>query len=112
MNETFYFFPKLILAIGIFGIGWLITSWAAKSTSRSPHHEDIPRASLIARVIKAILIMFFLTMALVELEIARQLVIIGFVIIFVSLCILMIVLVVMGGREFIQKMKDSSKEKP
>jgi hypothetical protein len=110
-EKIIYFFPKTLLAVAMFGIGWLIASWAARSASKALHREDIPRASLIARLIKAALIMLFSTMALVELDIARQVVIIGFVTIFVTSGILMIVITAIGGKEFIRKIKKSLEEK-
>ena len=97
--------------MAIFGIGWLIASWAAKSALKALHREDIPRAFLIARLIKAALIILFSTMALIELDIARQVVIIGFVTIFVTSGVLIIVLSFFGGKEFIRKIKESLKEK-
>jgi hypothetical protein len=111
LEKIIYFFPKTLLAVAMFGIGWLIASWAARSASRALHREDIPRAPLIARLIKAVLITLFSTMALVELDIARQVVIIGFVTIFVTSGILMIVITAIGGKEFIKKIKKSLEEK-
>jgi hypothetical protein len=111
LEKGIYFFPRIILAGAIFGFGWLIASWAAKSASKALHREDIPRASLIARLIKAVLIMLFSAMAIVELDIARQVVIIGFVTIFVTSGVLLVVLAAVGGKEFIQKIKKSLEEK-
>jgi Mechanosensitive ion channel, conserved TM helix len=111
LEKIIYFFPKILLAVAMFGIGWLIASWAARSASKALHREDIPRASLIARLIKAVLITLFSAMALVELDIARQVVIIGFVTIFVTSGILMIVITAIGGKEFIRKIKKSLEEK-
>jgi hypothetical protein len=107
LEKGIYFFPRMILSMAIFGVGWLIATWAAKSALKAFHREDIPRASLIARLIKAALIILFSTMALVELDIARQVVIIGFVTIFITSGILMIVLTIIGGKQFIQKIKKS-----
>jgi hypothetical protein len=111
LERGIYFFPKIVLAMAIFGIGWLIASWAAKLALKALHREDIPKASLIARLIKAALIILFSTMALIELDIARQVVIIGFVTIFVTSGVIIIVLSFWGGKEFIQKIKESLKQK-
>jgi Mechanosensitive ion channel, conserved TM helix len=111
LERGIYFFPKIVLAMAIFGIGWLIASWAARSALKALHREDIPGASLIARLIKAALIILFSTMALIELDIARQVVIIGFVTIFVTSGVLIIILSFFGGKEFIRKIKESLKEK-
>jgi Mechanosensitive ion channel, conserved TM helix len=111
VEKGIYFLPRIILAIIIFGIGWLIASWAAKSASKGLHREDIPRASLVARLIKAVLIMLFSAMALVELDIAREIVIIGFATIFITLGLLTIVVAAVGGRNFLKKIGQSLEEK-
>jgi hypothetical protein len=110
LEKGIYFLPRMILAIAIFGIGWLIASWAAKSVSKALHREDIPRASLIARLIKAVLIMLFSAMALVELNIAREIVIIGFATLFITLGLLTVVVAAVGGKNFIKKIVESLEE--
>jgi Mechanosensitive ion channel, conserved TM helix len=111
LEKIIYFFPKIILAVAIFGIGWVIASWAARSASKALHREDIPKASLIARLIKAVLIMLFSAMALVELDIAREIVIIGFATIFITLGLLTVVVAAVGGRNFLKKIGQSLEEK-
>jgi hypothetical protein len=111
LEKGIYFFPRIIMAIAIFGLGWLLASWAAKSASGALHREDIPRASLFARLIKAVLIMLFSAMALVELDIARQVVIIGFATIFITLGLLTVVIAAVGGKNFIKKIGGSLGEK-
>jgi hypothetical protein len=110
LEKGIYFLPRMILAIAIFGIGWLIASWGAKSASKALRREDIPRASLIGRLIKAVLIMLFFAMALVELNIAREIVIIGFATIFITLGLLTVVVAVVGGKNFIKKIIESFEE--
>jgi hypothetical protein len=110
LEKGIYFLPRMILAIAIFGFGWLIASWAAKSASKALRREDIPRASLIARLIKAVLIMLFFAMALVELNIAREIVIIGFATIFITLGLLTVVVAALGGKNFIKKIVESLEE--
>jgi hypothetical protein len=110
LEKGIYFLPRMILAIAIFGIGWLIASWGAKSASKALRREDIPRASLIGRLIKAVLIMLFFAMALVELNIAREIVIIGFATIFITLGLLTVVVAAVGGKNFIKKIIESFEE--
>jgi len=74
--------PKVIIAIVIFGIGWVLASWVEGSVLKSLHREEIPRASLIAKFVKSILLIFFSAISLVELDVAREIVIIGFATIF------------------------------
>jgi len=110
LEKGIYFLPRMILAIAIFGIGWLIASWGAKSALKALRREDIPRASLIGRLIKAVLIMLFFAMALVELNIAREIVIIGFATIFITLGLLTVVVTAVGGKNFIKKIIESFEE--
>jgi hypothetical protein len=110
LEKGIYFLPRMILAIAIFGFGWLIASWGAKSASKALRREDIPRASLIARLIKGVLIMLFFAMALVELNIAREIVIIGFATIFITLGLLTVVVAAVGGKNFIKKIIESLEE--
>jgi hypothetical protein len=111
LEKGIYFFPRIILAMALFGFGWLIASWAAMSASRALHREGIPRASLIAHLIKAVLMMFFSAMALVELDIAREIVIIGFSTIFITLGLLAVVITAVGGKTFLKKISDSIEKK-
>jgi len=110
LEKGIYFLPRMILAIAIFGIGWLIASWAAKSALKALRREDIPRASLIAHLIKAVLIMLFSAMALVELNVAREIVVIGFATIFITLGLLTVVAAAVGGKNFIKKIVESLEE--
>jgi hypothetical protein len=111
LEKIIYFFPKMVLSAAIFGIGWLIASWAAKTALRALRREDIPRAPLIGRLIKGVLIMLFSAMALVELDIAREIVIIGFATIFITLGVLTIVTVALGGKHFLKNIDESHENK-
>jgi Mechanosensitive ion channel, conserved TM helix len=110
LEKGIYFLPRMILAIAIFGFGWLIASWASKSALKALRREDIPRASLTARLINAVLIMLFSAMALVELNIAREIVIIGFATIFITLGLLTVVVAAVGGKNFIKKIVETLEE--
>jgi hypothetical protein len=78
IEQGVLFVPRLIVALIILGVGWLIASRTGNAIYHSLVKEDVPRSSLVARVTKFILILFFSAMALVELRIAREIVIIGF----------------------------------
>lgn len=104
------FFPKLIIAIVMFGVGWLIAHWAAVSVQGTLLKEGVPRATLIARFIKAVLLLFFSSMALLELDIAREVIIIGFTISFATLGVLTVVLAATGGKEFVARILESLNE--
>ncbi|MDD2336120.1 MAG: hypothetical protein PHD01_06055 [Geobacteraceae bacterium] len=107
LSKGILFLPKIIIAVAIFGVGWLLASWVQVSVLKSLHREEIPRASLIAKFIKSILLVFFSAISLVELDVAREIIIIGFATIFITLGAITIVLTVVGGRKFLEKLEDT-----
>lgn len=111
LEKGIFFFPRMIFASIIFGAGWLIASWASRAVARALNREGIPWASLIGSFSKAALILFFSAMALLELNVARQIVIIGYMAIVATSGIIMIVLAVVGGRMWFEKIRKSPKEK-
>ena len=111
LSKGILFLPKVIIAATIFGIGWLVASWTQVSVLKSLIREDIPRASLISRFIKSILLIFFSAISLVELDLARQIVVIGFGTIFVTLGAIVIVFTAVGGQNFIKRLEESFKER-
>jgi hypothetical protein len=111
LSTGILFLPKIIVAVSIFGLGYLLAFLAEKSIFKSLHKEEIPRASLIARFVKIILLLFFSAIALVELDVAREIVIIGFTTIFVTLGAISIVITAIGGKNFVEKIGNSLKEK-
>ena len=109
MEDTIYFIPRTFASLVTFGVGWLIAIWASRAVESALHRENIPKATLIGSFVKAVLMIFFFAMALVELNIARQIVIIGFATIFGTLGLLTIIIVALGGKEFVQKILQSFK---
>jgi hypothetical protein len=103
--------PRLIIALITFGIGWIIARSATLSVRRALYREGVPRASLVARFSNAVILLFFFAMALVELDIAREIVIIGFSVIIITLALLTIIIVLLGGKELVQKTVASLDEK-
>ena len=110
LSKGIYYLPKIITALFIFGLGWLIAFWTARSVMRSLLRENIPRASLISRFVKSILLLFFSAMALVVLDIAKEIVIIGFATMIVTLGAIAVVIVAIGGKKFIRKFRKTLEE--
>jgi hypothetical protein len=104
------FLPKVIIALVIFGIGWILSSWVQVSVLKSLQREEIPRASLISKFVKSILLIFFSAISLVELDVAHEIIIIGFASIFVTLGLITVVLTAVGGKNFLRKIEDSFKK--
>jgi hypothetical protein len=93
VSQTILFFPHLLAAAVIFGLGWIATRWASAGLQRMLARENLPRASLVALFANIALIVFFSAMALMQLGIAREVVIIGFATVFVVLGILAVLMV-------------------
>ncbi len=111
LSRGILFLPKIIIASAIFGLGWLLSFWAEKSIYKSLLREEVPRPTLIARFVKVIVLLFFSAIALVELDVAHEIVIIGFATVFITLGLISIVLTAIGGKGFIEKIGNSFKEK-
>ncbi len=110
LSKGILFLPKIIIALVIFGAGWLISSWIQISVLKSLHREEIPRASLISRFIKSILLVFFSAISLVELDVAREIIIIGFATIFITLGVIAIVITAVGSKNFLKKLEATFKD--
>ena len=110
MERGILFLPRIIIALFLFGIGWLISIWASQAILRALRREDIPRSTLIANFIKGVLLLFFSAMALLELNIAREIVIIGFATVFITLGIISVVLSVGGERNIFKKTPETIEE--
>lgn len=110
LEKGILFLPRFAIALAIFGVGWFIALWVAKAIRKALAEEEIPRSALIARFSKMILLLFFFAMALTELDIAREIVIIGFTTIMVTLGGLAIVVTARGGKKFIDKILESLDE--
>lgn len=95
--------PRLLISVLIFGVGWFIARWSALSIRRALGKEGIPRSTLIARFTNAVILVFFSAMALVELNIAREIVIIGFSVIIITLAVVTIVILSIGGKELVKR---------
>ncbi len=96
------FIPKLIVALLIFGIGWIIAGRVSSSVYIALAKENVPAYSLVSRFLRFAILLFFAAMALAEIEIAVEIVIIGFSTIFITLAVLAVVFAVTGGKSYIK----------
>jgi hypothetical protein len=110
LRQGVLFIPKLVVATVIFGLGWLLAGWIAGTIQRALTKEDVPRATLIARFTKVVIMLFFSAMALTELDIAREIVIIGFSVTIVTLGVLVIVMTSIGGKRFVSRILKTLEE--
>lgn len=93
IEQGVLFIPRLIVASVIFLIGWIISARVSKSVMHALLKESLPRATLISRFVKFVFILFFSALALTELDIAREVVMIGFATILFCLCSIAVIIV-------------------
>ena len=102
--------PRIITALVIFGLGWFLASLVQISVLNILNREEIPRASLISKFTKSLLLIFFSAIAFVELDFAREIIIIGFATIFITLGVIAIVITAINAKDFIRRIGNSLKE--
>lgn len=107
LEKGVVFFPNLILAAVIFIGGWGISSLISKAVYTAFMKERVPLAGVVSRFTKAVLILFFAGMSLVQLNLASTIVIIGFTTAFVTLGIISIILVALTGKDIVKKLLES-----
>jgi Mechanosensitive ion channel, conserved TM helix len=103
LEQTIFFVPRVIGCFIIFGAGFFLSTRISVAVHMAVLREGIPRASLIGRFVKGALLLFFSAMALTVLGFARQIVIIGFAVSFLTLGGLVVVVAAAGGKEMVQR---------
>ena len=98
IQQGVFFIPKLIIALTIMGVGWIISSRVSNSVYNALLKENLPHYSIISRFVKFVAILFFSSMALVEIDIAPQIVIIGFTTIMITLGIVLVTVTIFSGK--------------
>jgi len=98
IQQGVVFIPKLIIALLIMGLGWIVAARISNSVYNALLKENLPHYSIISRFVKFVAILFFSSMALVEIDIAPQIVIIGFTTIMITLGIILIAITVFSGK--------------
>ena len=101
IQQGVLFIPRLIIAFLILGIGWIIAGRVSNSVYNALLKEDVPHFSIISRFVKFVSLLFFASMALVDIDIATQIVVIGFTTIMISLGIILITIILLSGKSFI-----------
>ena len=110
IQQGVIFIPKLIVALFILGIGWIVAGRVSNSVYISLLKEDVIQYSLISRLVKFIAILFFAAMALVEIDIAPQIVIIGFTTVMITLGIIAIAMVILGGKSSLNNLMNKAEK--
>jgi hypothetical protein len=105
-----FILPRTIAALLIFGAGWLVALWTAGALQKILSSEQVPDSSMIAHFARVLLIVLFSAIALFELNIAREIVLIGFATIFLTLGAIAVILTFFRGRERIGAHPPHSKD--
>ena len=111
IQQGVVFIPKLIIALLIFGMGWIIASRVSNSVYNALLKENTPHYSMISRFVKFVAIFFFSSMALVEIDIAPLIVIIGFTTIMITLGIILITIIIFSGKSSINNFLNAVEKK-
>ncbi len=111
VNTLVFFIPNLILAGIIFGIGLLVANRVAGSTDQLLRNEGLAHAYLISRLVRAGILLFCLALALLKLEISREIILYGFAICFGSLGLAFVLAVGLGSKDAIQRIWEILLEK-
>jgi hypothetical protein len=102
--------PRTIAALLIFGAGWLVALWAANALQNVLSREQISDSTMIAYFARVLLIILFSAIALFELNIAREIVVIGFATTFLTLGAIAVILTFIHGRDRIRKIPSQQKD--
>ena len=104
LEGAIFYLPRIAISVFITLMGWLVATVTSNSIQKSLIREQVPRAALISKFTKAVVLLFFSAMALVELEIAQEIVVIGFATVFITLGVITVALIIVGGKEFVKKL--------
>ncbi len=102
VQSVVYVFPRLVLAAAIFGFGWLVALGASQAVRRALLREHVPRASLAAGYARLMLLLLFAAMALFELNVSREIVLIGFAVVYITIGALTVILMAVGGKTLLK----------
>ncbi|KAB2880383.1 hypothetical protein F9K33_05110 [bacterium] len=59
IQQCVVFIPKLITALLIFGLGWIIASRTSSTVYNALLKENFPQYSIVSRLVKFVAILFF-----------------------------------------------------
>ena len=104
-------FPRVAAALILFGVGWLIALPASRALRGVLWQGNIPYTPMISHYVRIVIILFFTGMGLAQLNVAREIVIIGFATLFITLGGIAIVLTAIIGKKWVKTDRESSEGK-
>lgn len=106
------FIPRLIIGLLIVGVGWIVSARVALAIESGLKKEGVGRATLVARFSKVALLLFAVAMALIEIDVARILVLIGFTVAIVTLAMVGLLITWIGRNELMRGHPGASEQLP
>ncbi len=102
LERVLLFIPNLLLALVILLVGWGVASAVARNVRRALYQEDLPRATLVARISRACVLIFATACALIQIGLAVKLVVIAFSMIFGALALSFVIAFGLGSRRAVE----------
>jgi hypothetical protein len=103
ISDFFAFLPKLVAAIFIFFFGLLGATFFSRAALLSGVNADFPSPRLISQVLRAMMILFIISMAFEVVGIATRTVLIAFSLTFGSLMLGLAIAFGLGGKDLARK---------
>jgi hypothetical protein len=103
VNALVFFIPNLILSGIIFGAGLLIANRVASSTEQLLSSQGFSRSYLISRMVRTGIMLFVIALALLKLEISKEIILYGFAFIFGSIGLAFVLAVGLGSKDAVKK---------
>jgi Mechanosensitive ion channel, conserved TM helix len=104
LERLVFLVPDLIVALVVLALGAFVASVVERAVRRALYEEEVSRARLISRIVRAAILVFTSAIALVQLKVAIELVKLGFVIAFGALALAFVLAVGLGSRRAIELM--------
>ncbi|MFH1725362.1 MAG: hypothetical protein ABII00_12185 [Elusimicrobiota bacterium] len=95
--------PRLLSATVTAGVGYLLSNLVSTSVAGTLRGEGVRRAGLLTHFVRWVLLAFFLAMALSQLDIAREVILIAFSVLMGALGLAFVVAVGMGSRVAVER---------
>jgi hypothetical protein len=93
LEEVIYLVPRIATAAVLVGFGWVVSKWVGKSFQALLDRENVLRSTFIVLYVRVLIILFFSALAAYELNIAREIVVIAFVTVYLTMGIIAVLLV-------------------
>jgi hypothetical protein len=102
----FLYLPNVFTAVVILLVGYLLSNFLARAALIALVNSGVMQAGIIARLVRASIFVFAVVMALEQLDIGRQSVLVAFAIVFGGVVLALAIAVGLGAQHFIKEYMD------